>query len=165
MQDTASIKFHPLDLSQYGKNPQGLPLYRIVWADSRVEKIEQDGAMHEVPLYAGKADGKWVLEKWLSAQQFHGVDSLQWIAICKERGVEMEYATDGTYEMTSGGGIFPGEVTPALAHLWASQIDFGRENFTDADRARALREAYAQSEKANEEKKDQKIHEILERHA
>jgi hypothetical protein len=164
MQDHASIKIHPLDLSEYGLNPAGKPIYRVVWADSRVEKFEHEGKMHQVPLYAGKADGKWVMEKWLSSEDFYGMNREQFAEIQRQMGVGMEFAADGTYELcTGGGGIFPGEVTPRLAHLWASQINCDQTNHTDAERALALREAYEESAKAAEKKKDEVIMNALER--
>lgn len=164
MQDLTTIKVHSLDLSEYGKNPAGKPIYRVVWADSRVEKYEVEGKIHQVPLYAGKADGKWVMEKWLSAEDFYGMTSQQFAEAQKQMGVGMEFDTSGTYELcTGGGGIFPGEVTPKLAHLWASQINCDQANYTDAERARALREAYEESTKEAEKKKDAVIMNALER--
>lgn len=164
MQDLTTIMAHSLDLSQYGVNPAGKPIYRIVWADSRTEKFEYEGKIHQVPLYAGKADGKWIMEKWLSAEDFYGMTREQFAIAERDMGVGMEYDTAGTYELcTGGGGIFPGEVTPRLAHLWASQINCDQANFTDAERARALRDAYEESSKAAEKKKDEVIMTALER--
>lgn len=164
MQDLATIKVNSIDLSEYGVNPAGKPIYRVVWADSRVEKFEHEGKIHQVSLYAGKADGKWVMEKWLSAQDFYGMTQEQFKAMEKQMGVGMEYDTAGTYELcTGGGGIFPGEVTPRLAHLWASQINCDQANYTNAERAKALREAYAESSKQADIKKDEVIMNALER--
>lgn len=165
MQDLATIKLHSLDLSQYGVNPAGKPIYRVVWADSRVEKFESEGKMHLIPLYSGKADGKWVMEKWLSAEDFYGGMTPEQLDFAgRGMGVGMEYDTSGVYELcTGGGGIFPGEVTSKLAHLWASQINCDQANYTDAERARALREAYEESSKATDKKKDEVIMNALER--
>jgi hypothetical protein len=164
MQELSTIKLHPLDLSEYGTNPAGKPVYRVVWADSRIEKYEYQGKIVHVPLYAGKADGKWILEKWLSAQDFYGMTQEHLAIKATEMGVGMEYDPAGTYELcTGGGGIFPGEVTPRLAHLWASQINCDRANYTDAERAQALRDAYEESRKANDKKKDDVILTALER--
>lgn len=161
MQDSAAIKIHHLDLSQYGTNPQGKPVYRIVWADSRVEKFEYEGKVCEVPIYAGKADGKWVLEKWVPSSRFYGTPK-QFEDAQRMTGVRMEYAHDGTYQHCDG-GVFPGEVTPKLAHLWASGMLFDQENHTNAERALALREAYAESKRIADEKKTAIIQKVVER--
>jgi hypothetical protein len=149
-------------LSIYGKNPQGKPVYRIVWADSRTEMFEFEGKLTEVPLYEGKADGKWVMEKWLSAEQFYGTRA-DFERAQKLTATGMQYEPEGVYQMLSGGGIFPGEVTPSLAYLWASQINCDQANFTNAERAQALREAYELSKKQVDAQKDAVIQNAMER--
>lgn len=161
MQDNTAVKIHPLDLSQYGLNPDGEPIYRVVWADSRVEKAEKDGRIHEIQLYEGIAQGKWVLEKWIPVELYLGMTAEQYREKCRQEGVAMEIPVTGTYQMA--GGVFPGEVTARLAHLWASQINFDQANFTPADRARAYREAYEESLRLAEQKKDEVIYTALER--
>lgn len=159
MQDISLINIHPLDLSRFGKTPQGKPVYRVVWADSRIEKAEYEGRMYDVPLYTDKAAGKWILEKWLPADRFAGTREA-FEKSCRDMGVNMEYPADGEYELSA---IFPGEVVPELAYFWAGGINYDQANHTPAERARALREAYALSQKQAGEKKEELIHNITER--
>lgn len=65
----------------HGKNPYDWPLYRVVWSESRyyllggqwgdTGKVEYRWA----PYYAGRKE--WVLEKWLSPEEFGGSEA-QW---------------------------------------------------------------------------------------
>lgn len=156
MQSQLEIRVHPLDLSEYGKNPQGAPIWRVVWADSRVEKFYYEGIMHESPLYE-MAAGKWILEKWLSAEKFVGMTRTAYSELMlsgKFGGVQMEYPELGEYQLSE---VFPGEVVPELARLWASQINYDQANFTNADRARAVREGFEKSARLKEEAKLEKI--------
>jgi hypothetical protein len=134
-------------------------MYRVVWADSRAENVSYDGKIHEIQLYADNAAGKWVLEKWLPAAKYAGSRETH-ERNCRANDVWMEYPSRGDYFLSA---IFPGEVIPSLAHLWASAINHDQANHTPAERARALREAYALSQKQTGEKKDQIIQNLLER--
>lgn len=136
-------------------------MYRVVWADSRVEKFEYEGKIYEVPIYSGKADGKWVLEKWVPSERFYGSRE-QFEKAQQMTGIRCEYAPDGTYQHCDG-GVFPGEVTSRLAHIWASGMAFDQENHTDAERARALREAFEESKRLADEKKTEIIQNAVER--
>ncbi len=65
----------------HGLNPMGWPLYRVIWSESRYSllggewgdtgKVEYRWA----PYYAGRKE--WVLEKWLSPEEWAGTEA-QW---------------------------------------------------------------------------------------
>lgn len=160
MQDVSTIKIYPLDLKDCGLTPKGHPMYRVVWADSRTQRVVQDGKAHDIPLYEAKAKGKWILERWTRPEDFLGVTREQWAAMEGYLGVQMDYPGDGDYELC---GVFPDVVSPSLARLWAGQLFAGRENFSAAERAAAVREAYAQAEKEADAQKDIVIQNALER--
>jgi hypothetical protein len=90
-----SIQLWHGEPATYGKNPRGWPLYRVLWSESRyyllggewgdTGKVEYRWA----PYYPGRKE--WVLEKWLSPEEFGGGE-IQWnednlnYALC-ERGI------------------------------------------------------------------------------
>lgn len=140
MQNPAEITFHPLDLSDHGKSSAGLPLYRIVWADSRVDKVLSEGTIYQIPRYEA-AEGKWVLEKYLTAQRLTGMTPLEYQELLDSQlfgTAQMEYPTDGDYELSY---VFQGSVDPATARLIPSIIEFDQKNFTDAERSQAVKDS------------------------
>lgn len=66
-----------IPMQRYGSTPyEGQPLYRVVFSDSRTDLLGgkwPDGACEyrEVLRYPG-IRGQWVLEKWLSAEEYAG---------------------------------------------------------------------------------------------
>lgn len=60
----------------HGLNPQGWPLYRVIWSESRYYLLGGewgDNGRVEYrwsPYYAGRKE--WVLEKWLSPEEYSG---------------------------------------------------------------------------------------------
>lgn len=157
MQELSSIKHYPLDLSEHGLTPKGMPMFRIVWADSRIEKVGLGNEMHQIHLYDGKANGKWVLEKWLPVEKLVGMTREQYEELLTGPmfgGVQMEYPVDGDYEMVA---VFKDSVTPAYAHQLCSMVNCDQANFTNAERAQALRESLEKKEAETEEAKDNVI--------
>ena len=69
-------------------------------------------------------------------------------------GVQMEYPVDGDYEMVA---VFKDSVTPAYAHQLCNMVNCDQANFTDAERAKALRESLEKKEAETEEAKDNVI--------
>lgn len=137
MQSPLEITHHPLDLSEHGRTSSGLPLYRIVWADTRIDKVFSDGKIHQIPRYEG-AEGKWIIEKWLSAYDLTKMTPLEYQELLDSQlfgDAQMEYPTDGDYELSY---VFEGTVDPAKAHLIPTLIECDQNNYTDADRARAV---------------------------
>jgi hypothetical protein len=138
---TAGITFHPLDLSEHGKTPAGLPLYRIVLADSRIDKVFSEGVIHELPRYEA-CEGEWVLEKWRSAYDLTKMTPLQWQELLDSQmfgTAQMEYPTDGDYELSYP---FEGSVDPTKARMICTMIEFDQNNYTDADRGLASKQAH-----------------------
>lgn len=76
-----SIELWSGEPNVWGKNPREWPLYRVLWSESRYYllggewgdngKVEYRWA----PYYAGRKE--WVLEKWLSPEEFAGSEA-QW---------------------------------------------------------------------------------------
>lgn len=60
----------------YGKNPQGWPLYRVIWSESRYYLLGgewgDNGRIEYrwAPYYPGRKE--WILEKWLTPEAFAG---------------------------------------------------------------------------------------------
>src|SRR5262245_31807987 len=69
--------------NSWGKNPQGKPLYRIIWTESRTWLIGgcwgDNGEIEyrHAPYYGERKE--WVLEKWMSAIEYAGTEE-QWRA-------------------------------------------------------------------------------------
>jgi hypothetical protein len=139
MQPDREITFHPLDLIEHGKTPTGLPLFRIVQGDTRLDKVKFEGRIHELPRY--EVGNKWVLEKWLSAEDLTQMTPEQYAAMLAAQifgSAEMAYPTDGDYELSYK---FEDSVDPGKAHAICAMIQFGKLNFTDAERAVALKKS------------------------
>lgn len=123
MQSTLDITVHPLDLSEHGRGPKGQPLYRIVWADSRVDRVVAEGRRYDLPRYE-HVTGKWILEKWRSGADLTQMTPELWQAFLDAQpygSAQMEYPTDGDYELSY---TFEGSVDPATAHKIAAMIEF-----------------------------------------
>tara|TARA_R110000868_G_scaffold148647_2_gene370717 strand:- start:3226 stop:3882 length:657 start_codon:yes stop_codon:yes gene_type:complete len=72
----------PAAMLRYGTNPYGEALWRIVFADSRKHLVTGtwgDGSVGAKwrPRYR-QASGFWVLEKWLSAAEYHKMPREKW---------------------------------------------------------------------------------------
>lgn len=77
----AKLRLWPGIPNTWGKNPQGKPLYRIIWSQSHTYRLggcwpDSKVEYRWAPYYGSKAE--WVLEKWLSAEEFAGTES-EWI--------------------------------------------------------------------------------------
>lgn len=78
--DTSLVFWPGLSMSRYGQNPYGDPLYRIVAADSRRRLVvDESGRSHMLPKYP-EAEGLWVMERWISAERYCGMDAEAWNA-------------------------------------------------------------------------------------
>lgn len=65
--DYGNIQFWPQSLKQFGQNPYGEALFRVLWAPSRKAFRDVD-----LGLYQRDVGERWVMEKWLSAAEFSG---------------------------------------------------------------------------------------------
>ncbi len=73
----AKLRWYPGENS-WGKTPAGKPLYRVIWSESHSYKLGgcwPDGKVEYrwAPYYGSRAE--WVLEKWLSAEDFAGSET------------------------------------------------------------------------------------------
>ena len=133
MQSPLEIKFHPLDLSEHGVTSGGLPLYRVVWAKSRITKLLYEGKVIELPMYDEMplTYGKWILEKWLSPMKYVGMTRDQWEAMFAAGPMfgapKQEYPVDGEYELAH---IFTGTVSAAEAREGIAKTESDLRNLS-----------------------------------
>ncbi len=77
MLDAPSLVFYPgADLHRHGLNPFGEPIYRVIWAPSRITRIGKDRPVL-IPMYSGPlalepVGNHWVLEGWKSTLEYTG---------------------------------------------------------------------------------------------
>lgn len=144
------VQVHPLcRLDPFGRNKLGSNLYRIVFAPSRfylVGKTWDDGKTEYrfMPLYKAKG---WVLERWLSPQEYCGMGPERWEIENKDWQTGLfitgPYPHQGEYEMcwdfeanepTSGyasrviGMIEAGRLKSYNEHLVANREHTAKEN-------------------------------------
>lgn len=77
--------YGPDAMKRYGTNPFGDPLYRIVFADSRKHLVTGEWVDGSVggkwrPRYR-QAAGFWIMERWLSADEYHKMPRHKWDAM------------------------------------------------------------------------------------
>lgn len=83
MLDQPTIRLYPIPMSQFGLNPYGEPMYRIVFAESRYQMIGGewlDGSIEYrfAPMY-DYIKRPWILERWHSPREFcQGMTEAQW---------------------------------------------------------------------------------------
>ncbi|HEX7766793.1 MAG TPA: hypothetical protein VF443_08770 [Nitrospira sp.] len=65
----ANLRQYPMPMIQFGSNPYGEPLYRIVFASSRRMLAGGTDGFHWVPAYRQIGD-RWVLERWHDPWKF-----------------------------------------------------------------------------------------------
>lgn len=131
MQNAAEIEMYPgLDLSDVGLSPTGLPLYRVVKAETRLEKMyDSEGTFREIPAYL--VDG-WILEKYLTSVEYAGTPE-QFQAACDEYGYKKRYPTEGEYDCVCR---FESGDEVQLAREYARYNRHGIETFTPEERKR-----------------------------
>lgn len=94
------------DLTRYGSNPYGEPLYRVVFAPSVRHLVGgrwRDGAVEyrSRPTY-GHIGNEWVLERWVPAHEYCGMSQSDYeIRFRNETGLFTmgPYPSNGTYVM------------------------------------------------------------------
>lgn len=132
---TDVVTHYPTPMGRFGLNPQGAPLWRVVFADSVKRLIGgrwADGK-EEYRLaraYNGPgAKGKWVLESWISAFEHTGCTAEEYRIKFQAPGcvttIQNEpYPYDGTYVERH---IFAGEPTGVeeLITKWHRERDIG----------------------------------------
>lgn len=102
MYDPANLKIYPgIDMSRFGMNPFGKPLYRLTFAASVVHQVAYRGDNGDwrwewrprYRLLTG-GDDQWILEEWRSAWEFHGMGRAQWERDCPN----IPFMPEGVYE-------------------------------------------------------------------
>lgn len=122
--DQPSIQLWHGKPATHGTNPQGWPLYRVIWSDSRYYLLGgewgDNGRIEYrwAPYYYGRKE--WILEKWLSPEEYAGSE-VDWNAttinydLCN-RGIVVyamgPYPRLGWYEHCFS---FPNDGDPNLA--------------------------------------------------
>lgn len=134
MQPIADITVHSTDLSSRGLTPTGAPLFRVVWAPSRIDKVLRKDAekVVEVPRY--DAPG-WILEKWLDAKALAGEREAFELAVASSE-IAMEYPADGDYEFCYDFSILN---DLDRAPLIAKVVNFETNNLTFKDRREMIK--------------------------
>ena len=130
-----AVTHHPTPMARFGLNPQGEPMWRIVFADSvkRLVGGKWPDGREEYRLaraYTGPgAKGKWVLESWISAFEHTGCTfeeyALKFQAPNCVTAIQNEpYPFAGTYVQRY---IFPGEPEgiEVLIQKWHRDRDIG----------------------------------------
>ena len=149
----SSLVFWPgLSMSRFGQNPYGENLYRIVFADSRRRiVIDESGRSHLLPKYP-EAAGLWVLERWISAERYAGMDAEAWNA--SPMTILGPYPERGEYECAH---VFVVSVADSNVEKLVQWIEASMKAGY-AEKADALRSDMEREEKANAAK----LHDCIE---
>ena len=141
------LQFLPIgSMRQFGITPSGGNLYRVILSTSRMEMVGgkwPDGRIEYrwVPRYPTPA-AFWVLEKWLSAEDYAGPES-QWLPDFESGLFTLgPYPKDGEYEMVFG---WPTDLEPGASQVAAviQYLEYKRRNYTANDYLRALEDDVA----------------------
>ena len=170
MQSALEITMHPVDLSRHGKTPSGLPVYRVVWADTRTTTCLVQGKRHVLPRYVSgdgvDASGHWILEKWAPPEITMGMTREVWSELIagfqSQFGVPPaveQWPETGEYELSY---IFPGEVDENQVHRVLALHEHNLQAQSDFDRAKQLEAERDAKEKAKREAFDERYEAVRE---
>lgn len=157
MQNLSEITVHAVDLSEFGKTLAGFPLFRVVWAPTRIEKFwwRETKQLMDVPMYPNCEN--WVLEKWMSGMDYAG--SPEGFASQQAKApISMEYPTDGEYAECMR---FPNNESVSMAKKAVELLIYGKTRITEKERIQALRLREELKEKDIEQKTSDAIHDVL----
>lgn len=151
MQPEQEIRFHPVDLTRHGLTPSGQALYRVVWADSRRNKVMYQGKVHSLPRYKHQEElaGRWIVEKWQSPEKIMGMGRENWEAFLSTlppMAVE-EWPADGEYELELP---LDGEVNETLLHHVLELHNYRLTNESSAERNEDAKIVEANKEKVED---------------
>lgn len=99
MYDPANLKIYPgIEMSRFGSNPFGSPIYRLTFASSVVHQVAYQGDNQNWrwewrPKYWAVGD-QWIMEQWRSAREFHGMGRSQW----EREFPNLPFCPEGVYE-------------------------------------------------------------------
>lgn len=180
MQPSFEIIFHPVDLSAHGKNPKGLPIYRLVWADSRKTKLLYKGKIHIIPRYPildpELADSwplsedernkckknmraHWILERWMSPEEFVGMSREKYAEMVIQFPHMEEFPSEGEYDFECW---FPSEVDDVLVSRAIELRENRRKNVSSSEKRAEEAAAEELKEKQQDEIFEQKYEQARE---
>lgn len=157
MQNASEIKFHAIDLTEFGKTPTGLPLFRVVWGPTRIEKCwyRETKQLFDVQMYPNSE--AWVLEKWMSALDFAGTPE-GFTKQQEKMPISMAYPTDGEYAECMR---FPDNEAVSMAKKAVELLLYGKTNITEKERIQALKLREELKEKDIDDKTSAAIKDVL----
>lgn len=149
----------PLPMQRYGVR-NGLPLYRVVFSDSRTWLVGgtwpgEGFTFKEVPFYPDK-DGKWILEKYLSPEEFGPKE--EWDR--KEAYGDTKlgpYPSSGEWEFCYE---FPYTPTDSMISVWIMANSASRK-LTAAEKKKSIMDPLMARKKRNEQKVDDVFDEAM----
>jgi len=152
----------PLPMGRFGKTPTGANLYRIVfapsvkmlvggkWPDGRAEYRVRPAYRH--------VGNEWVLERWLSAQEFTGMTEAQYQIRYRDPSTGLltcgPYPVSGAYFMCMDAPIKP-EALDSVEKIIAG-IEFSRKH-RSADRYRKNAELIQEDLRQQEAAQDSEL--------
>ena len=126
------LRFWPGQPNTWGKNPNGKPLYRVIWSESRFWMLggEWPDGKKEYrwsPYYGGRKE--WVLEKWLRPEEYAGSKEM-WEIEYRDVNTGLytmgPYPRQGWYEHCYS---FPHDAEPNLEAI-VPLLEYGKNNYT-----------------------------------
>jgi hypothetical protein len=157
MQNLLEITIHAVDLSEFGKNPAGLSIFRVVWGPSRLEKIWFRETKQVQDLLRYPNCEEWVLEKWMSGLDYAGTPTA-WAELQRKSPINLEYPTDGEYAECMR---FPNNESVSMAKKAVELLVYGKTNITEAERRIALKLREELKEKDLDQKTSDMIKDAL----
>src|SRR5258708_2847964 len=157
MQKASEITSHAVDLSEFGKTASGLPLFRVIWGPSRIEKIWFRETKQVQDLLRYPNCEEWVLEKWMSGLDYAGTPTA-WAEVQGKFPINLEYPTDGEYAECMR---FPNNESVSMAKKAVELLIYGKTNITEAERILALKLREELKEKDLDQKTSDMIRDAL----
>ncbi len=157
MQSLSEITIHSIDLSGFGKTPGDLPLFRVVWGPSRMEKVwwRETKQIFELKTYPNGEN--WILEKWQSGLDWAGTPE-SFANLQARMPINMEYPTDGEYAECM---VFPTNESVSMANKAVEMLLYGTTQMTQKERIEALKLREELKEKDADERASQMIRDAL----
>lgn len=163
-----NVQHYPINLTNYGKNPYGGNLYRVVFAPSVRHLVGgkwKDGTTEyrSRPTYRHLGN-EWILERWVTGEDFCRMSRTDYeIRFRNESGLFTmgPYPVEGTYVMCMDSPIKV-EAIPSIGQLIAG-IEFGRNNRSrerEVKNHQLMNEDLAASENATDQLLLDKIKEL-----
>lgn len=143
------------EMERFGKNPAGLPIYRLVWSENKLTPL--DG---ELVLEYDYDPPRWVIEKWLAPEVYAGSEILyefrEAIGQCRQGS----YPRAGYYVEVSPNPFVPGvPLTAEVVGLVCAVIEQGKA-FTASERLAALKDREARKAEARKQEIVAQIQEL-----